>query len=221
MANGGLEVAVVRGLVAGVAAAWLLGACAPVPEDGVQVVPGRDASAPTDSARAGQAMVPPGYGTLHQDQITVGLRSGGVLVKTTPLDESIIRLLAPDTYDRLRALRENRETDAARNMSQPPELFLVSFFSYQPDMTFQPEDLQIMHRARLLRPLSIVPLTTRWGQQRLDQQETQTAIYVYEGPFDFSQTLTFRYGLQESNEWREVVSRLDEERSRIWGRIRR
>jgi len=40
-----------------------------------------------------------------------------------------------------------------------PQLFLVSFFSYEPDVSFQPEDLQLSYQGRLLRPLAIVPVT--------------------------------------------------------------
>ena len=51
-------------------------------------------------------MVPPGYGTLLQDQISLRLQRGDLLIKVTPLEEWVIRLTAPDTYDRLRSLVE-------------------------------------------------------------------------------------------------------------------
>src|SRR5690606_12316681 len=105
-------------------------------------------------------LIAPGYGTLRQDAITVSIRSGAVLGKATPLDEAVIRLLAPDTYERLSALRASRSEEAGRAiMREQPELFLVSFFSYQPDTSFQPEDVQIVYQSRLLRPVTIVPVT--------------------------------------------------------------
>jgi hypothetical protein len=193
----------------------LCGACAPATTaDGSASAPSSAVVAVTDT------MVPAGFGTLRQDEVTVSIRSGAVLVKVTPLDEVVIRLLAPDTYQRLSALRESRREEAARQLMREPELFLVSFFSYQPDVTFQPEDVQLVDRARLLRASVIIPLTSGWGQERLDQQETQTAIYAFDADIDFTQVLTVRYGLVESQEWRQIMSRLELERGRILSRVR-
>ena len=165
-------------------------------------------------------MVPPGHGTLKQDEISLSIRSGGVLVKLTPLDEGTIRMLAPDTYQRLNALRSAREQEAANAVPRAAELFMVSFFSYQPDMRFQPEDVQLMHQGRVLRPSSIMPLTSGWGQQELDQQETQTAVYVFEGPVEYDQAITLRYGMEENDGWRPISEKLQMERARILARTR-
>jgi hypothetical protein len=173
-------------------------------------------------AAAGQAraMVPVGYGSLRQDDATMSIRSGAVLVKVTPLDEATIRLLAPDTYTRLNALRESRSEEAERRVLRSPELFLASFFSYEPDVPFQPEDLQLLHQARLMRPAAILPVSSGWGRQRLAQQETQMAVYVYEGPVEYDQSITLRYGTSESEEWRQVIPRLESERARVLARVR-
>src|SRR4051794_4908289 len=48
--------------------------------------------------------VPIGFGSMKQDEVTLAIRTGALLVKVTPLQENIIRLLAPDTYRRLHAL---------------------------------------------------------------------------------------------------------------------
>ena len=165
-------------------------------------------------------LVPPGYGSLKQDEVSIAIRSGATLVKVTPLDEGVIRLLAPDTYRNLHALREAREAEATRNLMRPPELFLVSFFSYQPDVVFQPEDVQLLYQGRLLRATAIVPVTSGWGRQRLGQQETQMAVYAFEGPFDYGQVFTVRYGLEENDEWRTIITRLATERGKILGRVR-
>src|SRR5688500_486249 len=126
------------------------------------------------------SLVPVGLGTLKQDEFTMGLRSGALLVKVTPLDEAIIRMAAPDTYTRLHALRSSRQADAAsRSNTEAPELFLVSFFSYEPDVTSQPEDVQIQHQGRQMRAAAILPLTPTWGKGRLSQQEVATAIYAF------------------------------------------
>lgn len=180
--------------------------------------------APADPAAADRTqertMVPPGHGTLKQDEISLAIRNGAVLVKVTPLDEGTIRTLAPDTYQRLNALRAARETEAANAVPRDAEMFMVSFFSYQPNMTFQPEDVQLMHQGRVLRPASILPLTSGWGQQQLDQQETQTAVYVFEGPIEYEQSIALRYGMEENDSWPSIAERLQMEKARILARTR-
>ncbi len=64
---------------------------------------------------AGGLLLPPGLGTLHQDQISLRLQSGDLLIKITPLDEGIIRLTAPDTYERLRGLVGIYGAEGGRN----------------------------------------------------------------------------------------------------------
>lgn len=157
-------------------------------------------------------LVPPGHGTLRQDEVTLTIRSGALQVKVTPLSESVIRLLAPDTYGRLHALRTGRDTDAYVERG----LFLVSFFSNDPDVPFTPEDVQIVHRGALLRPADIQSLTSGFGRQRLQQQETQSALYVFEEEFNYDLPLVVRYGLDEAaTDWLQIQQRLERERARV------
>ena len=195
-----------------------LAACAPASQGSGAAEPAEARA--QDPAGTADSLVVAGYGTMRQDEVTVSIRNGPVLVKVTPLDEAVIRLLAPDTYDRLSSLRRSRAEEAARLGLGEPEMFLVSFFSYEPDAAFQPEDLQIVYQSRLLRPVTIVPLTSGWGRQRLDQQETQTAIYAFDAQIDFEQVMTVRYGMEESDEWRRILIALENERGRIRSRIR-
>lgn len=204
---------------------WLTGgllACAVAVSCAPATVSSGAPGAAADATRSDQqrTLVPAGYGTLKQDEITVSIRSGPVLVKVTPLDEAVIRLVAPDTYQRLSALATSRRAEAARNTPRSPELFLVSFFSYQPDVVFQPADLQLFHQARLIRPSAILPITAGWGRERLGQQESQTAIYSFEGPIDYAQAMRVRYGTGESDEWTQIISRLETERSKVLARVR-
>ncbi len=166
-----------------------------------------------------QPLVPPGYGTLRQDDFTVALRSGPLLVKVTPLAESVIRLAAPDTYTRLHALAQ-RWSGAARReaFSEDPPLFLVSFYSYAPDVPFQPEDLQLTHQGRLLRPAAIFPLTPGWGQQRLEQQQLQSAIYVFGSDFNYELPIVVRYGVEQSDGWGRIIPTLQTERGKVRAR---
>jgi hypothetical protein len=172
---------------------------------------------PKDSTR--NALVQPGFGTLRQDDFTLGLRSGALLVKVTPLNESIIRLAAPDTYNRLHALAESRRKDAAtRAAAKEVELFLVSFFSYEPDVTFQPEDVQLDYNGRVLRAGAIIPITPTWGKGRMAQQETQIAVYAFAEPLDYEQTLTLKYGMDQNTDWSKLIPKLQVERNKILSR---
>ncbi|MCH6555966.1 MAG: hypothetical protein IH797_05085, partial [Chloroflexi bacterium] len=120
-------------LVPLMAAAVLMSGCAGAVE------PGRSSAL----ARPGDwgTLVPSGYGTLFQDQFTLALEKDGLLVKVTPLDERVILLAAPDTYSRLHRLAEsNRTALEADARASNVSLFLVSFFSRQPNLTYEPED---------------------------------------------------------------------------------
>lgn len=183
---------------------------------------GASAQEPTPVAqKADEAagLVPAGYGTLKQDAFTVSIRSGALLVKVTPLAESVIRLAAPDTYARLHALAESRrETAQKAAPGGEPQLFLVSLFSYQPDIPFQPEDLQLVQHGRTLRPATILPMSSGWGKQRLGQQETQAAVYVFDAPIDYGQPFIVRNGLEQNDSWTDVIPVLDAERAKVQSR---
>src|SRR5687767_15296553 len=56
-------------------------------------------------------LIPAGFGSLKQDDISIRFQLRGLLVRATPLDESIIRVLAPDSY---RSLRDRRESERDR-----------------------------------------------------------------------------------------------------------
>lgn len=203
-------------------ALWLFpmaAACSPVaPAPASLPVPVEDI--PTASDDSIRDLPPRGYGSLRQNEFSVEVVDMAVHVKVTPLAEEVIRLAAPDTYERLRALAASRTPEADRlTDARGAELFLVSFFSRDANVAYQPEELQLTHRGRSVRPTGIIPLTTGWGRQLLQPQQTQSAIYVFEPPFDYELSLTVRYGLQESEEWhRAILPVLEEERARVASR---
>lgn len=204
-----------RRLLALVAAVAAAAGCASAPSEA-----GAPAQ-PTGGAaqQQQQPLIPAGLGTLRQDEVTVQIRSGALLIKATPLDEGVIRLLAPDTYDRLHALADSRRAEAAREArAEAPHLFLVSFFSYQPDVAFQPEDLQITYQGRIMRAAAILPVTGGFGRQRLAQQESQSAIYAFDERIDYAQPFVVRYGFDQSDEWLRILPKLEVERAKVRAR---
>lgn len=165
-------------------------------------------------------LVPPGYGTLLQDQISLQIQAGDLQIKVTPLAEWVIRLAAPDTYARLRGLAETHGGRAARSAATTePSLFLVSLFSYRPDVIYEPEDLLLVNRGLRLRPLGIAPISPSWGTHRLGQQEARMAIYAFEDGIDLEADLAVEYLELRNEMWRErVLPLLQAERAKARAR---
>lgn len=205
-----------RQFVQGLAGVALLVACAGAASAG--------GNAPTGAARdrsvaRQDTLVPPGYGTLKQDDVTMTLRNGPLLIKVTPLAEAIIRLLAPDTYQRLHNIAETKRAEAGRAAGiDEPVLFMVSFFSYQPDVEYITEDLQLSHQGALLNPIAVLPVTPAFGRQRLAQQDQQVGIYAFDARVDYQLPIIIRYGLEQSDQWMNIVPKLEVERARIRAR---
>ena len=196
-------------------------ACAAPPGPVSDANPAPAAGATTRDELAATPDAPPmiGHGTLRQDEFTISLRDGPLLIKVTPLVQSVIRLAAPDTYERLHALAESRGAELSAMVAEDsPTLFLVSFFSYQPDTPFQPDDLQLENQGRRLRARAVLPLTPGWGAQRLTQQEVQNAVYAFPADIDLDLPLTVRYGWAESDAWNQILSRLRIERAKVRAR---
>jgi len=191
----------------GALAAVLLSSCA---------VPGG-----TPGTTLPDALPPPGFGTLRQDEVSVPLESGPLQIKVTPLAESVTRATAPDTYRRLSGLASRFIPDAVRATgSDAPSLFLVSFFSEAPDVTFVPEEIQLLSRGVRVRPGAILPLTPGWGQRRLRQRETEMAVYAFAEAVDLESDLVVVYGLVESGAWTAILPRVQAERARAAARAR-
>jgi hypothetical protein len=174
---------------------------------GIQPSPG---TPDVEPAREGEGtpslLVPPGFGTLTQDQITLRIQRGNLLIKVTPLEEWVIRLTAPDTYARLRGMVRTHGGRAAVGAAFPPaNLFLVSFFSYVPDVTYEPEDILLVNRGLRYRPRGIAPVTPSWGTQRLGQQDTQLAVYAYDGGMDLETDLVVEYQDLRNEIWRDQI----------------
>ncbi|MDX1492711.1 MAG: hypothetical protein R3253_01455 [Longimicrobiales bacterium] len=142
------------------------------------------------------------------------LQNQDLQIMVTPLAESVIRVTAPDTYDRLHGIAE-------QNRGQlPPSsvLFLVSFFTQQPEVRFIPEEVQILSRGLRIRPLVIEPVTPTWGQRRVRQRTTEMAVYAFPSEVDLESELTLAYGLEQGGNWAAVLSRVQAERARARAR---
>lgn len=178
-------------------------------------------SGPADARLGSQEadMVPAGFGTLRQDDVTLALRNGDLLIKATPLDEALIRLTAPDTYARLAGIAAaHRETLERQARVQDAALFLVSVFSYEPDVTYQPEDINVVSQGIRERPLAIRAVTPGWGLQRLGQQETQIAVYAFSPNIDLELDLEMEYRETRNAGWERILSVVHAERAKVRAR---
>jgi len=169
-----------------------------------------------------QDTAPAGYGTLRRDDIVVSLATETIEVQVLPLDEQVIRLLAPDTYRSLIRLERSRATDladaGARGSTQNPSLVMVTFLGVVPQARFNPEDLTITSRGRLFRPIGIVPLSPTWSSFQLDARQQAAAIYLFEPGISVREQLTVSYQGQSSDAWSHSLRLLDQERARVKAR---
>jgi hypothetical protein len=183
------------------------------------------ALAPISDDTIGRANVPAGFGTLRQDDIAIRLELQGLIVRAIPLDENLIRLLTPDSYHALRDLQEsNKQPIAAvtrRTGGRAPDLWYVSFYGVQPDVTFSPRELVITSSGRDFRALEVLPLSSGFGEQRLKQRETQSAIYLFEDAIDLDQPLSVMFQNVRNDDWEQILTRVERERALVRARASR
>src|SRR3954462_5778387 len=192
---------------------------------GAPAAEGQGAPPPITDDTTGRANVPVGYGSLRQDDIAIRIELQGLIVRAIPLDESLIRLLTPDSYRALRDLQEsNKQSIAAvtrRTGGRAPDIWYVSFYGVQPDVHFSPMELVITSSGRDFRVLEILPLSARFGEQRLSQRETQSAIYLFDEAIDLDQPLTVTFQNIRNEDWEQILTRIERERALVRARATR
>jgi hypothetical protein len=208
-----------RRLAALAIAGGVIAACAPPSgNNGTAVAPILEDT----TARAG---IPAGFGSLRQDEIAIRLEPQGLIVRAIPLDESVIRLLTPDSYRALRDLEESNrraiEGITRRSGGRSPDLWYVSFYGLEENARFSPMELIITSGGQDFRPLDVIPLSTGFGEQRLRQRETQSAVYVYPGDIDVDHPLTVSFQGQQSVVWEQLLQRIERERALVRARAAR
>ena len=197
---------------------WVLvEACAPPTPSGQTtsgtVVPGDT---------TGKVSVPVGFGSLRQDDIAIRLQPPGLIVRAIPLDENVIRLLTTDSYRALRDLEESNrvaiERVTRRSGGRRPAAWYVSFYGLQPDARFSPMELVISSAGQDFRPLDVIPLSTGFGEQRLRQRETQSAVYLFPGEIDVDHPLTVTFQGERDATWEGILQRIERERALVRAR---
>jgi hypothetical protein len=131
----------------------------------------------------------------------------------TPLHASVTHVTAPDTERRLTGL-----VTAHAPGGDGEGLFLVSFYSDQPDVSFVPEEVQFISRGLRVRPERIIPVTPSWGEQRVGQRRTEMAVYSFGGGIDLESSLVLAYQFDQSTQWAAILPRIQAERARALAR---
>lgn len=167
-----------------------------------------------DSSRL---LVPAGYGSLKQEDVAIRIARGGLQVQAIPLDETIIRVLSPDSYRALRELLASRkpaiDSLARRTGLDRFSVWLVRFHGLEQGETpFSPMEFIITSVGRDFRPIDVLPVTPGFGQQRLRQRDVQTALYAFDPQVDANQPLTVQYETTRNSEWAAILSRIERER---------
>lgn len=163
--------------------------------------------------------VPAGFGSLRRDEVAVSVQVNGLTLRAIPLEESVIRLLAPDSYQALRAVRVAHAGEIARIASRTGltgvQAWHVSVFNLQPgEARFDPHGMQVRSAGRDFRPLDVIGLVRGYDDGRLAQGRTVDAIFVFDGAVALAQPLTVTLGGETSGAWNDdLIARLDRERS--------
>jgi hypothetical protein len=178
------------------------------------------------SAQSGERVrpLPPGYGTLTQDDLALRVRNDELEIRFIPLDPRVTRLLARDAYQSILGLVEkNRrgiDSVASRSGVSQPGLALVSFFGLRPDVHFDAQTLTLLIRNRVFRPIGTLPLTPRFTSGQLGVRDQASAIYVFEESIPVDDSFTLSYGALTSADWQEKQTTRERERARVSARAR-
>ena len=210
--------------------ALTVAACASVPEAGRAQVVGGAGTAGTariDSAArqpANPGLIPANYGSLKRDDLALTVQLQGLTIRAIPLDESVIRALAPDSYTSLHALREAHATELDRmrprlGLSTIQAWYVQYFNVQQGEARYDPRDVQIRSAGRDFRPLDVIPLVTGFQDGRLAQGRSVDAIFAFDPAVSVSQPLVVTLGGKSTSAWADqLLGLLERERAAIWSR---
>ncbi len=177
----------------------------------------------TGSLQAQAGLPPAGMGSLRQENLAIRIDAPNIQIRMLPLNEFILRLLAPDSYRSHHALRAARDEEILRAAQQfgmaQPVVFLVTVYASAEQAPFDPDVLTIMSRGRYFHPIGILPMSPEWNQHRVRQGETASAIYLYEDGVALLEPLIIDYDGIRSDQWSRALRFIEQERARIAARI--
>jgi hypothetical protein len=202
---------------------FVVAACAPTTAQSPDPAP--TTRSPSGAPRDTTQSLPVGYGSLRQEEVALELEHQSLQLRLIPLEESVTRVLAPDSYRSLHGLLTSQRDALAAVQRRlgvgAVSVWYVSFFGReQRETRFSPMEIRVTSFGRDFRPLELIALSPGFGDQRLRQRETKNAILVFDGQLDVNQPLEVSYEGVRNSDWSEVLARIERERSLIRSRAR-
>lgn len=168
--------------------------------------------------------IPPGFGRLNQDNLSIGLRADNLDIRMTIVQESGLRLLNQESYTSLHRLVDSKRTSidsiASRFGIQRPGLLLVRFFSLAEGARFDAQLLTANINGQFYNPLRVISLTTSMQSDRLSRRQQAAGLYVFEEELTVFLPMGFAYGAFRTEGWNQSrVEQLLREQTRIQARV--
>ena len=175
-----------------------------------------------DSTSAQGDLPPAGFGTLNQEDIAVTLRQEDLEIRVLPLDERVLRLLAPDAYASLHGILQTRAAEidsvSRRNGVAVPGILFVTFFARRAGARFDPQTLNVVIRNQLYRPIGVVRYSANFNSQQLEVRQQASGLILFEETLTVFEPFTISYGSISSDAWESKLTRIQRERARVTGR---
>ena len=169
-------------------------------------------------------MPPMGMGSLTQEQISITIANSQLTLRFEPLNERLLRLLAPDAYRALSGLIANR-ADAIDSVSRSsgasqPGLMLVTVYGNVPDVRFDPTLIGVTVNTRRIQAVGIIPLDANFNRQQLPVRAVGMGLYVFSEELPVYSPLVFTYGMAAAEGWVKKIQTFDRELARVSARAR-
>lgn len=175
-----------------------------------------------DSTQAQGDLPPAGFGTLNQEDIALTLRLEDLEIRIVVLDERVLRLLAPDAYTSLHGILQTRGAEidsiSRRNGVAVPGVLFVTFFARRAGARFDPQNLNVVIRNQLYRPIGIVPYSANFNSQQLEVRQQASGLFLFEETLPVFEAFTISYGAVSTDAWEGKLTRIQRERTRVMGR---
>jgi len=169
-------------------------------------------------------MPPMGLGSLTQEQISISIANSQLTVRFEPLNERLLRLLAPDAYRALSGMISSRRAaiDSVSRSSgaTQPGLMLVTVYGNVPDVRFEATSIGVAVNARRIDPVGIIPLDANFSRQQLARQSVGMGLYVFSEELPVYSPMVFSYGSVAAEGWAQKMSTFDRELARVSARAR-
>lgn len=169
-------------------------------------------------------MPPLGLGSLTQEQISLSITSSQLTVRFQPLNERLLRLLAPDAYRALSGMIASRraaiDSISRSSGSTQPGLMLVTVYGNVPDVRFDATSVGVSVNSTRVDPVGILPLNANFSRQQLPQQAVGQGLYVFAQELPVYSPMVFSYGSVAAEGWASKISTFDRELARVSARAR-